>query len=294
MTSIAEWKAAGLYFDFTGHKIFFRDDGHKDAPVLLLVHGLPSASWDYDLMWPELVKTFRVLTLDMLGFGFSDKPHNHNYRIFEQADIFDALLRLSGVTDYHLFAHDYGVSVGQELMARDMEPTRSTKILSVALLNGGLFPETHHRIFFQSLLLSPIGWLVSLLTTKKSLTKSLRQVFGPKVPPTPVFLDGIWDLLCYKHGNRILHKLIHYIPDRIEHRDRWVKALQRQDIPVRLIDGAADPISGAHMAKHYRELVPNADVVELQNIGHYPQVQAPKAVLNAYFEFRERNRLRIA
>jgi pimeloyl-ACP methyl ester carboxylesterase len=75
--------------------------------------------------------------------------------------------------------------------------------------------------------------------------------------------------------------LIHYIPDRIEHRERWVSALQRQDIPVRLIDGAADPISGAHMAKHYRELIPNADVVELEGIGHYPQVQAPKAVLNA-------------
>jgi pimeloyl-ACP methyl ester carboxylesterase len=84
-----------------------------------------------------------------------------------------------------------------------------------------------------------------------------------------------WDLLCYNHGNRILHKLIHYIPDRIEHRDRWVKAIQRRDIPIRLIDAAADPISGAHIAKHYRELIPNANVVELEGIGHYPQVQAP-------------------
>lgn len=42
------------------------------------------------------------------------------------------------------------------------------------------------------------------------------------------------------------------------------------------------------MAKHYRELIPNADVVELKDIGHYPQVQAPREVLNAYFEFRAR------
>jgi pimeloyl-ACP methyl ester carboxylesterase len=288
MTSVAEWKAAGSYFDFKGHEIFFREDGHKEAPALLLVHGFPSASWDYDQIWPELVKKYRVLTLDMLGFGFSDKPQGHDYRIVEQADINEELLRLRGVVDYHLFAHDYGVSVGQELMARDMEGTRTSKILSVALLNGGLFPETHHRIFLQSLLLSRIGPLVSLLATRKSLAKSMRQVFGPKVPPTEAFLDGVWELLCYKHGNRILHKLIHYIPDRIEHRERWVSALQRQDIRVRLIDGTADPISGLHMAKHYRELIPNADVVELEGIGHYPQVQAPKAVLNAYLEFRER------
>jgi len=50
-------------------------------------------------------------------------------------------------------------------MTRDMEATGTTKILSVALLNVGLFPETHQRILFQSLPLSPIGPLVSLLTT---------------------------------------------------------------------------------------------------------------------------------
>jgi pimeloyl-ACP methyl ester carboxylesterase len=171
MTSLAAWKAAGSYFDFKGHQIFFREDGRKDAPAILLVHGLPSASWDYDLIWPELIKRYRVLTLDMLGFGFSDKPYRHDYRVVEQADIYDELLQRCGVKDYHLFAHDYGVSVGQELMARDMEAGRTTKILSVALLNGGLFPETHHRILFQSLLLSPIGPLISLLKTRKSLGK---------------------------------------------------------------------------------------------------------------------------
>jgi pimeloyl-ACP methyl ester carboxylesterase len=41
------------------------------------------------------------------------------------------------------------------------------------------------------------------------------------------------------------------------------------------------------MAKHYRGLIPHVDVVELEGIGHYPQVQAPKAVLSAYFRFRE-------
>jgi pimeloyl-ACP methyl ester carboxylesterase len=83
MTSIAAWQAAGAYFDFKGQQIFYRDDGRKDAPALLLVHGLPSASWDFDLMWPELVKKYRLLTLDMLGFGFSDKPYRHDYRIIE-------------------------------------------------------------------------------------------------------------------------------------------------------------------------------------------------------------------
>jgi pimeloyl-ACP methyl ester carboxylesterase len=60
------------------------------------------------------------------------------------------------------------------------------------------------------------------------------------------------------------------------------------DGPLTLIDGAADPISGAHMAARYRELVPRADVTLLEGIGHYPQVEAPGAVVEAYSAFRAR------
>ncbi|HBZ98771.1 MAG TPA: alpha/beta hydrolase, partial [Pseudomonas sp.] len=47
------------------------------------------------------------------------------------------------------------------------------------------------------------------------------------------------------------------------------------DVPMRVIDGAADPISGAHMVARYRELIPAPDTVLLEGIGHYPQVEAP-------------------
>jgi pimeloyl-ACP methyl ester carboxylesterase len=60
------------------------------------------------------------------------------------------------------------------------------------------------------------------------------------------------------------------------------------EVPLTLIDGAADPISGAHMAARYRELVPRAEVTLLDGIGHYPQVEAPAAVLEAYAAFRGR------
>jgi len=69
-------------------------------------------------------------------------------------------------------------------------------------------------------------------------------------------------------------------------RERWVNALQRAALPLKLIDGAADPVSGAHMVKRYCELVQNPDVSVLDDIGHYPQLEAPQRVLRAYFEFR--------
>jgi pimeloyl-ACP methyl ester carboxylesterase len=84
-----------------------------------------------------------------------------------------------------------------------------------------------------------------------------------------------------------MHKLINYIPERIEHRERWVGALQTTKVPLKLIVGPVDPISGSHMDSRYLELVPRPDVLELPGVGHYPQVEAPDAVTNRYFEFRD-------
>jgi pimeloyl-ACP methyl ester carboxylesterase len=97
----------------------------------------------------------------------------------------------------------------------------------------------------------------------------------------------MWALIKYNHGARILYKLIHYIPDRIEHRERWVSAVQRTSIPVKLLAGMLDPVSGARMAARYRELIPNPNVTELAQGGHYPHIQVPEQVLGAYLPFRQ-------
>jgi pimeloyl-ACP methyl ester carboxylesterase len=289
MTKVTEtWKAKGKYFSHRGHDIFWCEEGPEDAPALLLIHGFPTASWDWEPVWPELLRRYRLLTLDMIGFGYSDKPRNYTYSIMDQADIYDRFLASRGVTDFHILAHDYGDTVAQELIARDIERSDRPKLHSVCFLNGGLFPETHRRVRFQSLLLSPIGPLVSLLTNKKKLSQNMIAVFGKEYPPDTETLSSMWDMLRVQHGERIMHKLIHYIPERVEHRERWVGALQTANIPLKLIVGPVDPISGSHMANRYRELVPDPDVSELAGVGHYPQVQAPGAVTNRYLEFRDR------
>ena len=56
-------------------------------------------------------------------------------------------------------------------------------------------------------------------------------------------------------------------------------------MPLRFVNGPEDPVSGRHMAERYRELVPNPDVVLLDGIGHYPQLEAPEHVLEAFLAF---------
>ncbi|HEX5513975.1 MAG TPA: alpha/beta hydrolase, partial [Gammaproteobacteria bacterium] len=105
--------------------------------------------------------------------------------------------------------------------------------------------------------------------------------------PSEAELDQFWQLIEHNNGPAVMHRLIHYISDRRRYRERWVGALQQPGIPLRLIDGGADPVSGAHMLARYRELVPNPDTILLEPIGHYPQIEAPAVVLEHYLAFRQ-------
>ncbi|HET8731373.1 MAG TPA: alpha/beta hydrolase [Moraxellaceae bacterium] len=281
------WHDAGRYFAYKGYSIYSRVDGPAGAPALLLIHGFPTASWDWAGVWAALAQRYRLYTLDLIGFGFSAKPLHYDYRIADQADLCEAFLRMEGVAEYHVLAHDYGDTVAQELLARQSGAHKGPKLRSVALLNGGLFPETHRPLFAQRLLASVAGPMVARLNSRRGFEHNLRVIFGPDTQPSTMLLDSFWELLQTHEGARVLPRLIRYMDERRQHRSRWVGALADATIPLKLIDGVADPISGAHMAARYRELVPYPDVTELAGIGHYPQCEAPRAVLDAYLAFRD-------
>lgn len=292
MITLAQWRQQGELESINGQQIFTRTGGNKSAPALVLIHGYPSASWDWEGMWQALTQRYYVITLDMLGFGFSAKPKDARYLITEQADIFEHYLHKLNITDYHILAHDYGDTVAQELLARQREGSAKQRIASVCLLNGGLFPETHKPVLIQKLLLSPLGPLVSKLITKRKFADNLRRIFGPNTPPTPEVVDSLWQLLNHNNGLAVMHKLIDYIPQRQQHRERWVEAIIESNVPVKLINGSKDPISGQHMAQRYRQLISNAnnanaDVTELTQLGHYPQLEDAEAVTTAYLQFRD-------
>ncbi|WP_367104192.1 alpha/beta fold hydrolase [uncultured Psychrobacter sp.] len=287
MISLKEWEQQGQYEKIKERQIFTRQGGDKNMPALLLIHGYPSASWDWEGMWDELTERYYVITLDMLGFGLSDKPKDASYLISEQADIFESFLQTLGVDNYHILAHDYGDTVAQELLARQVNGSSKLTIHSVCFLNGGLFPETHRPILVQKLLLSPLGPLVSKLISKQKFAANLQRIFGPKTPPNTEVIDTLWQLLTHNNGLGVMHKLINYIPQRKKYRKRWVGAIIDSPVPIKLIAGAKDPISGQHMIERYRTLIPNANITVMPDLGHYPQIEDADAISTAYLQFRD-------
>ena len=286
MISTAKWQEKGSLVPINGHDIFHVDTGDRNKKAILLIHGFPTSSWDWCKVWEQLSKRYRLVALDMLGFGFSDKPDPHSYSIMEQADIVEGLVTKLGLKTFHVLAHDYGDTVAQELLARQNAGTGIGGWESVCLLNGGLFPETHQALFIQKLLLSPLGPLVNKLTTKKRFDKSMSRVFGAQSQPSTKELAGFWELINYNQGRHIFHNLITYMKDRRTHRDRWVAAMTDTEIPIALINGSVDPVSGAHMVEHYINIVGEPRYLkQLSDIGHYPQVEAPDQVIESYLEF---------
>lgn len=285
MSGLEAWYAGGRHVLLQGHRLFLREDGSGEA--LLLIHGFPTSSWDWEALWPALAAQHRLLAPDLLGFGRSARPPGHRYRIGEQAELCVQALQHAGIEACHVLAHDYGDTVAQELLARQREGSLPLRLRSVVFLNGGLFPECHRPVLLQRLLLTPLGPLLARLTSKRRFTANLHRIFGPETPPTQAQIEGFWNLLNQPGGIAALPRLLRYIPERHAQRARWVGALQATSVPIGFINGSLDPISGLHMAARWRDLLPSAPLIELPRVGHYPQLEAPQQVLDAYRRMRE-------
>jgi pimeloyl-ACP methyl ester carboxylesterase len=280
-TDSEHWRKGGESLEFGGHRLFSRAGGQ--GPPLLLIHGFPTSSFDWAGLWPGLIEQHQVHAIDMLGFGWSDKPREFAYSVTASADQWQTLAQAKGLTEVDVLAHDYGNTVAQELLARQREGRLPFRIRSAVFLNGGLFPEATHPLLLQKLLLGPVGPLVARLSNYRSFTRSMRRICAR--PPSDEELQAHWQLLIRADGRRVLPKLIGYIRERREFRERWVGALLHAEIPLCLIDGIKDPISGASIVRRWRELLPNATTVELDGVGHYPQWEDPARVLAAFRAF---------
>jgi len=284
--TLDEWRAGGECFEHGELKVFYQRSGEGREPVLCL-HGFPTASFDYHKIWQQLSERFDLLAFDMIGYGFSSKPVDWGYTTFDQVDLLQELVAQLGISRLHILAHDYGNTITQELLAREREDRLNFEIATICFLNGALFPETHRPIFAQKLLISPVGAIFGRLIPDGVFKKNLAKIFGSETKPTGAELEDHLALFKHNNGKLIAHRLIRYMTERARYRERWVTPVQQMSQPFRFINGLADPVSGKHLVERFREIVPDQkDIVELDQIGHFPHLESPAEVVAAYLEFR--------
>lgn len=287
--SAEDWRKSGTYILSPYGKIFTRDMG--EGEVVLFLHGFPTSSYDFYPLTQKIKK--RLLLLDLLGFGYSDKPKEIQYSYKIQADIIEDFLKQKQVEEFTIVAHDYSVTLAQELLARNIDREKSntppSKIKGVIFLNGGLFPEAHRPRLMQRILLSPIGKYVSKWITKNMFQKAFLEVFGENTRPSSFELEEMWKIIGYQDGNHLSHKLLHYIQERQDNRSRYVEPLISGSTPYILINGSDDPVSGDHVVQRYIELTGKDQYFRLPGIGHYPQTESDEEVSKIILNFLEKN-----
>jgi pimeloyl-ACP methyl ester carboxylesterase len=281
MSGIRAWWEAGerapVRLGGQDRSVFVRRMG--EGPSITLLHGFPSSSYDWARISGALSADHALLLPDLLGFGASEKPAEHVYSLYEQADLVQALWARESIERTTVIAHDYSVSVTQELLARHADGTLPVQIEAVHLLNGGLYPDLHRPEPVQTALADPVqGPELSAALTEELLTEALRPTFGEGFDVGPDSAD-IW--LAVSRGGVVLHRLISYMQQRRENAGRWVGALEQTDVPLAFTWGMLDPISGAQVAERIRERLPRAPLLALEDVGHWPQLEAPDRVLAA-------------
>jgi pimeloyl-ACP methyl ester carboxylesterase len=250
-------------------------------------------------------KTHRVLVFDFPGYGLSGKPPVRDYSLKRQLDAAEALMKFLRISEFDLLAHDMGNSVACELLRRreqefdllahDMGNSVACELLrrreqgdypfelkSLTLLNGGIYMELHKALLTQKMLRTPVlGAITARLTSWRVFRLQYPRVYANPEQFDEEHYRSQWALLLNNNGRHTLHKIAGYMKERTRMGDRWTGPLHRLEIPFRVIWGKQDPIAVHAIALELCANNPAARLTTLDSVGHYPQLEAPQAVMSS-------------
>ncbi len=280
MDAVAAWEQEGSYHDVRGERVFVVDrapERDELEPVLVL-HGFPTCSYDWRGPLDTLARKRRVVIPDYPGFGLSAKP-DRRYSLFEQADVVAALISELGLTEVALVTHDMGDSVGGELLARNLEGELPCEVTRRVITNGSIYMDLVQLSDGQQLLLAAPDEMLpeNLAPDPRAIAGALRGTLAADASVGQDELDALGQLVVYDGGSRLLPRTIRYIEERRVHESRWYDAIAGHPSPLTIVWGDVDPIAVWPMAERLHAARPDATLVRLEGIGHYPMLEAPTA-----------------
>ncbi len=273
---VESWRASGKIDDVLGQRLFVRRR-EGDGPLVLLLHGFPSSSYDWRRLL-QLRPELNALAFDCLGYGLSEKPADHVYALAGHADAAQELTRRAGSPPVFVVGHDMGTSVATELMARDLRGELDFEMTGALLFNGSMLLHLAKPTVGQRILRSRLGPLASRLTTERGFRAQFSRVFSDAHPLSREEAADQWSLIAHNEGQRIGHLLVHYMAERERFTERWHGAIRDWPGPLTLTWGMRDPVARVKVLEGLRELRPGVPTIELPELAHYPQVEDPAAI----------------
>lgn len=279
---VRAWAGRGVWIEVEGRRIFTVDIPATSASAgdpLLVLHGFPSSSFDWRHVVGPMAAGRRVVLLDFLACGLSDKP-DQRYRLEGHADTAAAVARHAGLDRVVLVSHDIGDSVAGELLARQMDGTLGFEVTGRVLTNGSIYLDLVQLTSGQQLLLglddARLDFAALGVDPEESYCRGMATTFSPDHQPSADELDGQWQLAAFHDGYTLLPRLIRYIEDRRANEGRYTGAIETHPSPLHVVWGDADPVARYPMAQRLVEKRPGTPLVTLDGVGHYPMVEDPE------------------
>jgi len=279
-----EWQNLGTFTTVLTYNIFVIDKG-KSTTTLAILHGFPTASFDFYKVINQLSEHYRVVIHDHLGFGFSEKPNVDLYRLNTQADIAEKLWSQLNVGDLIILAHDYGTSVATELLARNNKKKLKVNLKGMVLCNGSIHIELAKLKYIQKLLKSKFfGSIVAKFASQNSFKRTMKSIFYDGSKLSQEEIETMWLLITNNDGKRVLPKIAHYIDERYTFWNRWIGALKETNLTIGLVWASEDPIAVSAIAQQLASEIKNSRLFWLNNTGHYPMLENPNLWCDLVFK----------
>jgi len=253
-----------------GVQMFYREAGPSDAPVVLLLHGFPTSSFQYRELIPRLADRYRVVAPDLPGFGFTEVPNerHYNFSFDGLAKTILAFTEALGLTHYALYVFDYGAPTGFRLaMAR---PDRVTAIVSQ---NGNAYEEGLGDAWapIRRYWSDPSSENREAIRTALNL-EGLRREYSSGIPdPDSIAPEGytLDAALMARPGNtEIQLDLFLDYANNVRLYPAFQEYFRKAQPPLLAIWGRHDPYFIPAGAEAFRRDIPNA-VVQLLATGHF-------------------------
>ncbi len=253
-----------------GIKVFYREAGVEDAPVLLLLHGFPTASHMFRDLIPLLSNRFRVVAPDLPGFGQSEMPAREQFSYtFEcLAQIIDQFTEALHLTRFGLYIFDYGAPVGLRIALRHPE-----RVVAIISQNGNAYEEGLNggwkslREYWEKPTQEGREALRSAFTPATTLYQYMQGVQDVSlVSPDGPALDNYY--LARPGAHELQLDLFLDYASNVALYPRFQKYFRTHKPPLLAVWGRNDPYFVPAGAEAFKRDIPNAEV-HLLDTGHF-------------------------